>query len=98
MSSWSQLPSCGRLICAERPPHTLAIPTIALYLEELPEEQPKSLPISPSDSKEPYSNIYPSRLANPACFQIPELSGDVYFSFSHQYTAMLPKFDRDGDA
>jgi len=42
--------------------------------------------------------FYPPRSTNPSCFQTPQLGGDVQFSFSPQYTTILPKFSVDGDA
>ena len=47
MSAWTRSPSCGSLIHVERPPHTLAIPTIALDPEAMAEEQAQGPPHPP---------------------------------------------------
>jgi len=42
--------------------------------------------------------FYLPRSTNPSCFQTPDLGENVQFAFSPQYTTMLPKFSREGDA
>ena len=99
MSAWTRSPSCGRLIRVERPPYTSAIPSIALYPEEMVKEQaerpPHPLPLAPGRLNQIF---YLLRSTNPSCFQIPQFGGDVQFSFSPQYMTMLPKFSIDSDA
>jgi len=99
MSAWTRSPSCGRLIRVERPPHTWAIVSIALNPEEMVEEQPQGPPHPPSLTPKSLNQIFHLlRSISPSCLQIPHLGGDVQFSFSPQYTTMLPKFSEDGDA
>ena len=99
MSAWTRSPSYGGSICVERPPHTWAIPTIALDPTEMVEEQAQgpTRPYLPAPMK--LNQIfYTPRSINPSCFQVPQPRGDVQFSFISQYRTMFPKLSRDGDA
>ena len=74
-------------------------PTIALDPKEMMEEQAQWPPYPPLLTPRSLNQIfYPPRSINPSCFQIPELGGDVRFTFSPQHTTTLPKFSGDGVA
>ena len=90
MSAWTRSPSCGRRILVEQPSHTRANPTGTFNHKEIEEEQAQGPSLPPPPNPRGLNQIfYLRRSTNPSCFQIPQLSGNVQFSFSPQYPTML---------
>ena len=94
MSASVRVPSTGRLISVKSVPSQAKVTlTFARKLDEMADEQP-SAPVVKSLNQ----IFYPPRSTNPSYFQISNLSESVQFSFSAQYTTMLPMFSGDGYA
>jgi len=67
--------------------------TFALILNEMANKQPVALV-----ARSLNQIFHPPSSTNPSCFQIPNLRGNVQFTFSPQYKIILPKFSERGDA
>ena len=86
MSVYVREPTCGHLIRVKGTQAYITLNPTFTFAQNMVEERVPPPPEPRSLNK----TFYPRRSTNLSCFQIPDLGGNVQFTFSRQYATMLP--------